>query len=769
MWYKNFRTKKVQVALLAVIILLCTTFIGTAANILTLLSVPYDTLAEECDLPEARCYLSGRSVEEVQAAADQFEKLSMVKNVKIHPYLVAASGIEYQGETADMFAVVLEYDEETFGKVRIVEGEREALQNLSENECFLPFFMANDADITIGDTITVRCNGSDALKYTVKGFFSDIFSANPAYDSELFVGKLPEEVSEADLNYMITVRTDEAGQLESSYRKQNDGILPGNIETAMQRKQDIQISNDILGGLFLGVGAICFLTSCLIIYFLIKNMLQRDAKKIAVFKMIGYGTRDIIRLYFYFYLLLFGISAAAGVFFSAELGAVLLNSTLQNIGVKSAARCSGLAALLIVLIIALASGQIALQLYSMRNIPPIYAMNGMTEGNTRKGKNSYQGSFSPFGMAMRSICREKKGVTTILMTAIVVAFISNFAMISLNVVQMQKESNCFWLAVEDCEVVMNSMTMEAFEETDDFLAADEDVEKVVRCMRNCYVNLHWEEGMDHTSVFTNVYETLQDTDLTLCEGREPEADTELAIGIKVAESLGKKVGDYVTLDSADGGTRDYLICGSFQSYVEMGNCMRMTKEGIERLGQDCQYNYHMVYLKEGVSAEAFIEKTKGCLPDVVVQERQQLYGSILNDMIVEPQEMAIPPMMVLVFLIAGVSIFSMVMLKNNADKKNDEIYKCIGYRFSHLILAKVSYVFLIALLGVAVALPLCYFSYPRIMIYSLSFFGMAQYPIVYDWDYMLVANSGVIVVFLVAALLSSLSLRKTDVRNLVQE
>ena len=156
-------------------------------------------------------------------------------------------------------------------------------------------------------------------------------------------------------------------------------------------------------------------------------------------------------------------------------------------------------------------------------------------------------------------------------------------------------------------------------------------------------------------------------------------------------------------------------------------------------------------------------------PKVSIQKRQNVYSNVLNDMIVEPQEKAIPAMAALIMLISGISIFSIIALKNHEKQKTHEIYKAIGYQTTHLIGSNLLYTMLLAILAVLIAAPLCYFVYPQIMAMALSVFGMEKYPVWYEWNYILIASVSVVVLFVVSTLLSSLSLRKLDVRNLVQE
>ena len=67
------------------------------------------------------------------------------------------------------------------------------------------------------------------------------------------------------------------------------------------------------------------------------------------------------------------------------------------------------------------------------------------------------------------------------------------------------------------------------------------------------------------------------------------------------------------------------------------------------------------------------------------------------------------------------------------------------------------------------AVPLCIAMYPSIMKATLSMFGFRAYPITINVIHMIIGNSCALIVFVVSTLVSSRSLYRIDVRDLVIE
>ena len=174
-----------------------------------------------------------------------------------------------------------------------------------------------------------------------------------------------------------------------------------------------------------------------------------------------------------------------------------------------------------------------------------------------------------------------------------------------------------------------------------------------------------------------------------------------------------------------------------------------------------------VFLKDGVDRTAYMKKLSGKLGEnIEVMKREKCCESIM-DMIAAPQKKAIPPVSILILAIGAVNIFSITVLRNQKNLKMNQIYKSIGYSTGELILSNLYYVGVIGLLSIVVGVPFLCLTYEKVMTLSLSIFGLKQYPTDFNWGHLILANIGVLICFLLSTLLSSKSLKKVNVRDLV--
>lgn len=73
------------------------------------------------------------------------------------------------------------------------------------------------------------------------------------------------------------------------------------------------------------------------------------------------------------------------------------------------------------------------------------------------------------------------------------------------------------------------------------------------------------------------------------------------------------------------------------------------------------------------------------------------------------------------------NIFCIVLLKNTENRRNNEIYKSIGYSLGDLIRSNLYYVGIIALISVLIAVPSVLASYGSIMSMAVGMFGFREY------------------------------------------
>lgn len=768
---RNFRHKKLQTILIFLIILLCSMLLTSSVSILISLDKPFEDLAEECESPQAVLYPYFLEEEGVSSLGKEFEKLEEIQRVEYIRYHKLTEEVTFNEEKLDNFFYLSEFNSKLNSKDRYLEGNPNIIDTLKANECILPACISNEYDIHTGDIIRIKLSNK-TLEYTVRAVYTNPYNFSTAFDSSILVKKLPQSISQQLLIFLYTKEGVKGSDIEEAFRLKNDGQMNGSIYTLEQRIDTGLIVGNIIGGAFLSIGIIMLLVSCLIISFMIRNAIITDAKTIALYKTIGYTSGDILKIYLTFY---FGVTTIASIFgigSSVFISDKILSSVYKNIGELSSNSSFIPGILCYLVIVSIVIGLIYLIMRKTKKLKPVYALNGMTEANTKK-KHKYKGDsklqFSPFGITMRNISRNKEGTVGTILTAVLTIFSVNFAIISLDLADSMKENNDFWMGVDKCDVMIEVSDNTQYAKVVNTIKEDYRVSKFLENRIGQNVSMRWKKGIKTTALSAFVFDDFNVAKLPIVKGRNPNNRTEIAITGKIAGELNKDIGDYLEI-YLDNSTRvDLLITGIFQTYWELGDCCRLTTDTFRDNKINLDYSNISVYLKDKEDITAFIkEMTEKLAGSGNVTARTEAFSNIMN-MIVNPQKGAIPPVTGLVLIIGAINIFCIVMLKNATNQKTNGIYKCIGYTTGHLLLSNIYYVGIIAVASMAVAIPMVIQTFPLIFKTSLSMFGFLEYPVVYNMWHIVIANIGIAVIFILSTIISSRSLKNVNVRDLVQE
>ncbi|MDP4177837.1 MAG: hypothetical protein Q8900_05780, partial [Bacillota bacterium] len=676
-----------------------------------------------------------------------------------------------KGKKIDAFPKLTEYNDAVFGKAYYIKGNKNTAANLKDDECIIPACISNDYNINVGDKINIKFSNEE-VNYTVKGIFSESYNTSSAFETNILINKLPKTVH-GQLYIKLYGKDRVTGnEIEEAYREKHDGQLKGVLYTLENRIGNGMIAGQVIAGVFLAIGFVMLFVSCIIIHFMIQNAMITDAKTIAVYKTMGYTSGDILKLYLIFYFTVVSTSCFVGIGGSVFLSNTILISVFKNIGkvVSNNVIIPGIFcyALIVTFVLII----IYKIIEKTQKVKPVYALNGMSNSSAKK-KKEYKGNskmqFSSFGIAFRTLLRNKRGAVSIIITAVVTIFSINFAVISLDVAYTMKDNNDYWLGVDKSDVMITVSDISQFEKVEKIVNEDSNVDYSLNSNLNAHVAMKWKKGMKVTLLYGFVYDDYSKAKLPIIKGRNPEAGNEIAIGSTAASELNKTVGDYIEVYIGAEKRVNMLITGIFQTYMEMGDACRVTKSMYTENDYPVSYDTISIYLKNQKDINHFIKDMKKKIGSSGnVTPRTEAFSSIMN-MIAAPQKSAIPPVVALVLLVGSINIFCIVMLKNVNSEKTNGIYKCLGYSTMHLVLSNLYYVGIIAAASMAVAVPMVILFYPDIMKLCLSMFGFLKYPVTYNTWHIVIANLVVLLIFILSTLISSRSLKKVNVRDLVQE
>lgn len=770
MWTKLFRQRRMQSLMIFFVIFLCTTLLNGSMTMLSSINEPYERLKDESKPSDITVFSYSSERSSGELLQKRFNELEEVEKTLIIPYSYIVDDMYVGGEKLATFANLVTYNTDVYGSIRVLEGSTTVVDNGVQKSCLIPACIKNEFDLNIGDTLVIK-NAKNELKYIISGIFVDPYSTSTAFDSSILVNEIPEELS-VQYSLKIYAKVGYTGEdIKSAYQEKYPEVFPGYIKTVDEVLSNALLATNIVAALFLAIGCIMLIVSCLIINFMIRHAMITDARTVAVYKTIGYDTNDILKIYLTFYLVIVSVASALGIYASKLISKMVLGGIYKNLGESSNINVlrTGVPCFGIVLIFVL--GIIYMIIRKTKNIKPAYALNGLQHINTKKQRFSGNVStaFSPMGIALRNIVRDKKGIIGILITAIVTVFSINFGMISLDVAYSQKEKNDYWLGVDASDVIINVSDLGQYDYVKTVVNDDERVKYALDVVQDERILLDWKKEVVTPSLSAFIYDDYNVVDLPVIQGYNPETKDEIAISTKVANDIGKEIGDYIECYIGGEYKKKFLITGIFQTYYQLGDACRLRTDAYTSNDVSIDYNTCSIYLKEGTDINEFIQDMKDIIGNnAKVIPRTEAFASIMN-MITAPQIIGIPPVILLVFLIGGINIFCIVMLKNASNEKSNGIYKCIGYSTRDLILSNLYYVGIVAFIAIIIAVPLTIVTYGNIMSIALSIFGFRKYPITINVLHLIILNASAFLLFIISTVLSSHSLYHVDIRDLVTE
>ncbi len=767
MWFKNFRHRKLQTLLTIFIILLCALLLSTSLCILLSMNVPMEQLSKESQSADAILYPYSEKNEEVKGVALRLQALEEIDKVVCVQTHSISEEMTSNGRNITTFTNLTKYEQDVFANIRCVAGNVQEFQMLEEGECIVPACVCVANDLELGDSLTIHMPNK-TYTYTIKGIYADIYSTSNAFSNYILIKELPGEISSELQIRIYTKENVTEEQILDSYEETYGAMLEGQLYSKENALENSLLAVRIMGGILLAIGAVMMLTSCLIINFIVRNTLTSDAKTIAVYKTIGYEYSMIRNIYVKFYAAITTVAVFMGIVVSKYLSDSILNDLFVNIGIKADVKNVSIGIGIYFAILLLVLFTVYLVTNKTKKMKPIYALAGMGPTDTTKMinfKRCYGFTFSPVGIALRMILRDKKGTLGILMIAIISVIGINFALISLDVANGMKDHNDYWLGIDKSDVIISLSDGATAKGIEKLLMNDLNIEKLIPNRMSGVLIVKRESGKEDAVVYPFVYDDYSKVDVNIVTGRNPKNGEEIALAGKIADTLNKDVGDYIEL-YFENESKSFLITGLYQTYYNSGDSCRLTRDAYE----DTSFSFDTmsVYLKDNSHIDHEVErigKIIGGNGNVIPRTEQ--FASIM-DMIAEPQKSVVPAVMLMVVLIGSLNIFCLVMLKNNKDKKMNGIYKCIGYSTAHLTMANICFVSLLAAVSILIAIPLVLYLYPGIMRLTLGMmFGLLEYRVEYNIVHIVVGNMIVFGFFIISTFLSSEGIRKVNVRDLV--
>ena len=256
-------------------------------------------------------------------------------------------------------------------------------------------------------------------------------------------------------------------------------------------------------------------------------------------------------------------------------------------------------------------------------------------------------------------------------------------------------------------------------------------------------------GDKEQTIFTYAVDDMDQTvNTSIIEGRAQETENEIMITLGVANDMGLKVGDVITVKFAD-EQADYLIVGINQRVERMGRTLYMTVEGADRLipgDVSCQY---YVYGKEGISFSDIESEVKLFAEEedlsLTLTDSQKMMEGTLNSLVIAMKMLCI--IILVITLLVVVFVESLVIrAKISREWRGMGISKAMGQTSRELIVQIMLSNIPAILAGTLIGVLFAEAAGSGIIKTAFSLFAVKSIPFNISFIYMIITILGIITI-----------------------
>ncbi|MDE5893831.1 MAG: FtsX-like permease family protein, partial [Acetatifactor sp.] len=667
------------------------------------------------------------------------------------------------GETNTEF-VILEKEaalSRSIGKVEIVE------EGSKNSGVYLPM-LYKTGDIDIGKTIELNI-GSNTVSYTVCGFFNSVMAgSHNCVMCELLLTqdkyKELEKAGYAPRATLLSVRI--ADKLESE-----------NFEAALKSKVSAQfpdarvssnsyvlvttsryVSQMICSGIVSAMAFFVLLIALVVIASNIVNYIQENMKNLGALKAVGYTSGQLVRCLLLQFLGISLVVAALGIGFSYLLFPYVNNMMISQTGIPYEVHFLFLPCLLTLVILG-AAVALAVWLFSrrIRKIDPILALRqGIQTHNFKKNHVPLEKTRMSLhlALALKNTLSGVRQNVTVCITMLVLSLVVVFSglMIKNMILNIEPFLNMVVGEIADSCINVNAPIEKNFLRE---MESEPNVEKIY--LYNM-MNVRHVGGVELMATLCDDFAELNNQDVCI-EGRYPQYDNEVAVGVKYAREKGLEIGEEITLTVGE-READYLITGFTQISNNLGKDCLLTREGYEKLG-DLQNLSFYLNVREGVDLETFHKKIKeqfagnvNAMIDVraIIEGTASVYVTLLTFIVCA--------ILLLSVVIIAFVFYLLVRTMLNRKKHDYGILKALGFTTGQLILQTALSFMPTMILSAALGLVVCSLIINPLMALFLSGIGIVKCTFTVPVGLIAVAGAGMVVLAFCIACMLSLRIRK---------
>ncbi len=600
------------------------------------------------------------------------------------------------GEPVNGSWMIRDADREgTLSSLKIVEY----MDQMPENGIYVPYVCRTFFGFGLGDMLTIS-SGEWEETFIIAGFTEDVLfgsRSNIAFDLPQASFRSLEEKTGADGDAAVVMIKTEgsvsglANRFSEFVAGKSDGEMFYNTSdinyAEASRSNNLNIYVAVMNAAsFIGVAA-CFM----VVWFHMRNTLDKDLKELGTLKAVGYGGGQIVMSYVLQFLFLGLAGGMAGIGLSQCIMPEVIKNIATDIGFVWNTAFLGRAAGRNLLAVLLVIGAVTLFLSrGIFRIRPVEAIQerGKVQLSGRKGGMTMESSPFPVNLSIifKMISSERiKSILTGVVISVIMC-VAGFAVI-LYVRLVNDEGGM--LQVTGTEVYSVNVQPSRPEDAAEIAREmeREGVRKVMLAVEPGSSRLLCDDGVYAALGVYSDYGALENP--SLYAGRYPKHENETAISGNLAEALGKDIGDTIEVsqifqEAAGEGT--FLVVGLTQGTYTGGMDIYLTMEGLDLVDPGAQWQTVHIYLEEGIDAEDYCSRLEERFLDRISYAGgfERVFYSQLAPIISSVSGVVsfIMAVMFLLVIIMGYFVTNSILLTH---KRDFGIMKALGYSNGQII------------------------------------------------------------------------------------
>lgn len=676
--------------------------------------------------------------------------------------ICAAITINYNNGEVSPYVIINKEDSmnRSISKIEIVEEDK----TITSNYLYVPYHFHVGGGYKIGDSYTIKLEKT--YTFTIKGYVNQTYGGSyQAGSYEFFVSNEMFDQMEAECTsqngfsiYMnfkdnVNQRLETNKIINQIFAEKNVGSTSTSIDNTITNRTFIATIFFIS---FLLTAVIIILIVILMVYNNISNYVKENMRNLGALKAMGYTSKDLKSSIYLQFIIICIIGLVIGVLAGHLFLPTISGLLIKQSGIPYCTRFNMLSTILTVIIIpTFVLLMVALSSRKLKKIEPIIALRDGVETHNFK-KNMIPLDRTKLGLNMslslKNTFKNIKQNTISFITVLVLSFLMVIAITMFQNFSVKPKLGILTFELNDGVVIVDK---DHTEEVWDYLNENTNNNKYL---------VQWElQDTDYSPIFTYIvddFSKINNTDVCY-KGEFPKLKNEIAIAGKYASSVGKKIGDEITLQSGN-KAYTYIITGLTQTCNNAGQECAMTKEGAAQILDLDSINSSFWFDKDG-DASQVLKDVKEKFGDAIISTMDVnetikaqigVFVSVANIMVT-----------IISIITAAIIILVLYLLMKNIirDRRYEYgILKAVGYRSKDLIIQNVLSFMPTIFLGTVIGTVVSYFIASPYIGLMMRSFGIMKCTMYIPIGFLVLSVLFMLVVAVVAGILMSLKIRKVE-------